>query len=149
MNTAASFVVGYRYLTLLDWDGDGHTHALSIEGFPMSSRYRWLRFGMGLDMGFRVYEGHTDWATWAYASIGAQYPRRISPYLTFNAGGGVMYRKRFAQNITDGMWVLGFDGGATFRISRTFVADLSIGYRHLSHADLGYNAFTLRVALGW
>lgn len=141
--------MGYRYYGLLDWTGEGHTHALSVEGFPLTGRFPWLRIGLGFDLGFRTLESHTDWATRFFASLGAQYPWRVSPYGSFNVGGGIMYRKRFGQNITDGMWALGFDAGATFRITRTFVGDLCLGYLYMSFNDLGYHSFTLRVSIGW
>lgn len=119
-----------------------------MEGFPLSSP-RWLRIGLGFDTGFRVLEHATDWATRFFASLGIQYPWRVTPYGSVNVGGGVVYRKRFAQNITDGMWAFGADVGATFRISTTFVADLCLGYLYMSFDDLGFHSFTLRVSIGW
>lgn len=149
MHRGPSFLVGYRYFALKDWTGEGHTHAISVEGYPMGTRYPWLRFGLGFDTGFRLLEDHTDWATRFFASIGAQYPWRVTPYLSANIGGGVMYRKRFAQNITAGMWAWGIDAGATVRFTRTFVGDLGLGYLYMAFDDLGFHSFTLRVSLGW
>jgi hypothetical protein len=132
-----------------DWAGEGHAHALSIEGFPLSSYVPWLRVGIGLDIGFRVTDPHTDWEMRGFVTLGLQYPRRITPYASVSIGGGTMYQKRFGQGQTHGLLGINADAGTTFKISRTFVADLSVGYMFTMFNDLGFHSFTLRVAFGW
>lgn len=144
-----AFLVGYRYFGLYDWIGEGHSHAFTIEGYPIRRYVPWLRVGLGLDVGFRQLEQHTDWIMRGFLSLGVQYPRRVTPYGSFNVGGGTAYRKRFGQGLTDGMFAVGFDVGATFGLSRTFSADLSIGYLYMSFADLGYHSPNVRVSIGW
>lgn len=84
-----------------------------------------------------------------FLSLGVQYPWRVTPYGSLSVGGGMAYRKRFGQGMTDGLFGLGLDVGATFNITRTFVADIGLGYMYTSFDDLDYHGFTVRVALGW
>lgn len=144
-----AFLVGYRYFGLYDWTGEGHSHAFTIEGYPIRRFVPLLRVGLGLDVGFRELDRNTDWVMRGFVSIGIQYPRRVTPYASLNLGGGTVYRKRFGQGLTDGMFAVGFDIGATFGISRTFSADLSVGYLYMSFNDLGYHSPNVRVSLGW
>jgi hypothetical protein len=144
-----AFLVGYRYFGVYDWVGEGHSHAFTVEGYPFGQYVSWLRIGLGLDVGFRTAEQHTDWIMNGFVSLGAQYPRRVAPYGNVQIGGGTMYRRRFGQGLTDGLLTVGVNAGATFRLSRTFVADLSIGYLYLFFADLGFHSPNIRVGLGW
>jgi hypothetical protein len=143
------FLLGYRYFGIYDWAGEGHTSALSIEGFPLARRISWLRVGLGLDVGFRRVDPHMDWTMRGFLTLGVQYPRRITPYVATSIGGGTIYRKRFGQGMTDGLFSFNVDAGATFKISRTFAADLSLGYMYSLFNDLQFNSVTVRVAIGW
>jgi len=144
-----AFLAGYRYYGLYDWAGGGHTHALSIEGFPLATIVPWLRIGLGVDVGFRLLEAHTDWTFKGFASVGVQYPWRVTPYGSVNIGGGVAYRRRFGQSLVDGLFAVGADVGITWPATRTFAMDLGLGYLYSSFSDLSYHSFTIRVALGW
>ncbi len=142
-------LVGYRYYGLYHWRNGGHTNGVFLEGFPAAARVPWLRLGLGLELAFRGVGDHTDWNTRGFASIGLQYPRRITPYGSVNIGGGMMYRKRFAKGIVDGLLTVGFDAGATFRLTQTFVTDLCLGYLYSRFDEVSYHSFTVRVSLGW
>ena len=64
-------------------------------------------------------------------------------------GGGTVYRRRFGQGLTDGLLTVGVNAGATFRLSRTFVVDVSVGYLYLFFDDLGFHSPNIRLGLGW
>lgn len=144
-----AFIAGYRYFGVYDWVGEGNSHAFTIEGYPFGQFVEWLRIGLGLDVGFRTAEAHTDWIMNGFVSLGAQYPWRVSPYGNVQIGGGTVYRRRFGQGLTDGLLTVGVNAGATFRLSRTFVADLSVGYLFLLFDELSFHSPNIRIGLGW
>jgi hypothetical protein len=144
-----AFLAGYRYFGVYDWVGEGNSHAFTVEGYPFGQYVEWLRIGLGLDVGFRRAESHTDWIMNGFVSLGAQYPRRIAPYGNVQIGGGTMYRRRFGQGLTDGLLTVGVNAGATFRLSRTFVADVSVGYLFLYFDKLSFHSPNIRIGIGW
>jgi hypothetical protein len=144
-----AFLVGYRYYGLYDWSGGGHAHAVAAEGYPLVNILPWLRIGLGAELAFRPVPEHTDWTFRGFASLGAQYPWRVTPYGSVNIGGGTVYRQRFGQGLIDGLFAVGLDAGATFRVSSTFVTDLGLGYLYVTFAGLDFHSFTIRAALGW
>jgi hypothetical protein len=144
-----SFVLGYRYLGLYDWLVTSHGHALSSEIYPLARRVSWLRLGLGMDIILRSWPGHDDLLLRAYGTLGVQLPRRISPFVAFNAGGGVFGGRTFGQPKWHGLYSLGVDGGSSFRITRTFTSELLVGYYYWVFGGMGYHSFTFRVALGW
>ena len=169
---AAPFMkVGYRRLSLKNLDlgqDDFAVNAFELDMYPLSRD--WVRiaseFSLGAASGTLQGKGSTNLYTTAGWALGFQYPMRVTPFVDFRFGAGLLAGDVAGKTAVTWLWHLGLEGGIElYIVERTFLS-LAFGWvrptyrgfdlaksqasptRDPDYMDFVGDTYTFRISLG-
>jgi hypothetical protein len=126
----------------------GRAHLCSLELFPLSW---YIRLGLLTQAGSRRYKylPHTDFIFKESILIGLQYPARVTPFMDFVLGLGLLHVKRMQQGVNHFIHSLGLDFGLETFFSERILLSLVIGYVRHIYNDVYQDSLNFKVGLGF
>ncbi len=156
------FALSYRLLWTASLTGGKLPFDVGeLEYFPVSNL---IRFGVEGELGWA---GGTygQWYTLFGATLGLQYPARVTPFLEGRFVAGLSGGSYLGQSVFSWMYQGGLEGGAEIYYARRFYVSLAIGWVHpvyaavdvaalmekpakIIHKSLSDDTFTFKIGLG-
>jgi hypothetical protein len=144
------FKLGLRRFVIPDQAGADTEALLGTLDFYVYSRF--VRVGLGATGG--VGRPRDDIMALGTVSAGLQWPARITPFVEFDFGGGVYYRRMLAGQL---FWAhtLGVDAGVEIYLAGDFYVSAAAGWtRPVLHGaasgyDLYFDTFAMKFGLGF
>jgi hypothetical protein len=121
------FKLSYRYLDLAALQGGTqHFDGISATVYPLS----WI-VRIGLDAEFDWGGGpYGVWLTTVGASVGVQYPARVTPFLDARFVAGVIGGTVNGSDVASWVYAGGLETGIEIYYARRFYLSLAIGWMH-------------------
>ncbi len=125
---------------------------------PESLEGKLLRFGIGLEGGMeKSLDPDKSWQHHQHAagllSMGLQYPWRVTPFLDFVVGLGVLHRNLYNKDFFDFAYSFGLDLGTSIFVVGRFHVTASVGWRRWAvRSDLGnlyVDSWSMTAGLGF
>ena len=156
------FALSYRLLWTASLTGGKLPFDVGeLQYFPVSNL---IRFGVEGEFGWA---GGTygQWYTLFGATLGLQYPARVTPFIEGRFVAGLSGGSYLGQSVFSWMYQGGLEGGAEIYYARRFYVSLAIGWAHpvyaavdvaalmekpakIIHKNLSDDTFTFKIGLG-
>jgi len=147
---------GYRTFAVTDHGGDSARYHCFTVDFHYYSRY--LRGGVGLEGGAED-TARNNYVGFGVLSGGVQYPARVTPYLDFIFGAGVLRRDVLHQDLVDFAYNVGLETGLDVFFGPGLLISTTMGWRRqvfsygghdqVDSAAVYFDTFTARVGFGF
>jgi hypothetical protein len=147
--------VGYRTFSVSEMGGrDARYHGVAVDVFVYSGI---PRIGAGLEASADDTE-RGNFLIAGVINLGVQYPARLTPFLDFTWGGGVLRRDVLDQDLVDFAYHVGIEGGGELFLGPVLVS-LTLGWRRQAFRHEGndqveavyvtFDSFTVKVGAGF
>jgi hypothetical protein len=147
--------VGYRTFSVGEMGGrDARYHGAAIDVFVYSGI---VRVGPGLEATADDTE-RDNFLIAGVINLGVQYPARLTPFLDFTWGGGVLRRDVLDQDLVDFAYHVGIEGGGELFVGPVLVS-LTLGWRRqafryeendqVEAVYVTFDSFTAKVGFGF
>lgn len=148
--------IGYRTFSVSEQgDEDARYHLFTGDVYIYSG---FIRAGLGLEGGPET--THRDnFILGSTINLGAQYPSRLTPFVDFVLGLGLIRRDLYDQDLVSFAYSVGIEAGAELFVVKSLLVSAALGWRRqvFRHGDsdqveavyVYYDSFTLKIGLGF
>ena len=135
----ATFEVGYRWYRLPNLDrSEMPFHNVALSLYPVS--IPWFRLGIDAELGFGsgTLEGKPNqaWTLVSGASVGIQFPWRLTPFLDFRFNGGLLGGDVAGETAITWIYSLGIEGGLSLFIVDRLHLSVAVGWLHTTYRGI-------------
>lgn len=148
--------IGYRTFSVSDQgEEDARYHLFTGDVYIYSG---FVRAGLGLEGGVET-TYRDNFILGSTINLGAQYPARLTPFVDFVLGLGLLRRDVYDQDLVSFTYSVGLEAGVDIFIHKSFLLSAALGWRRqvFRHGDndqveavyIYYDSFTLKIGLGF